>query len=67
VDVQVIREQLADRRALAGVIDGRRVPGLEEQDVGLGAGPGVAAEERLDVALKRQGDPGKEGALGSRP
>jgi len=54
VDVQVVRQQLADGRALAGQIDGGRVAGLEQERVRLGTRPCIGAEERLHVALQRE-------------
>jgi len=54
VDVQVVRQQFADGRALAGQIDGGRVAGLEQVRVRLGTRPCIGAEERLHVALQRE-------------
>jgi hypothetical protein len=55
VDVQVVWQQLADPGALAGLVDGGRVAGLEQQCAWFRAGFGVGAKELFDVALKSKG------------
>jgi hypothetical protein len=52
VDVQGIREELADGGAAAGVVDGFGVAGPEQPVVGPPAAVRVAAEERSDVPLQ---------------
>jgi hypothetical protein len=52
MDVERGRQQLADGRPPAGLVDGLGAPGPEEQIIGQTAGVGVAAEERADVALE---------------
>jgi hypothetical protein len=47
--VQVVRQQLADRRAGAGLVDGVRVPRPKQQLVGLPASLRVGAEERTGL------------------
>jgi hypothetical protein len=52
VDVEGIRQELADGTTPAGVVDGVGVAGPEEQLVGPAAAARVAAEEGPDVPLE---------------
>jgi hypothetical protein len=52
VDVEIVGQQLADGRALAGLVDGLGVAGLVEEFVGLAAGLGVRPEEGPHIDLK---------------
>ena len=52
MDVEGVRQQLADGRPPAGFVDGLGVAGPEEQIIGQAAGVRVAAEEGADVPLE---------------
>src|SRR5208337_2084883 len=54
VDVQRIRQKLADGGVPTRCIDGLRVSSLEKKCVRLGARFGVAAEKDAHVALERR-------------
>jgi hypothetical protein len=52
VDVERVRQQLADGRPPAGFVEGLRVSGPEEQIIGHATGVRVTAEKRADIALE---------------
>jgi hypothetical protein len=52
VDIQRIRQQLADRRLPAGFVNRLDVASPIEEVVGPAAGRGVAAEDGPDIALE---------------
>ncbi len=63
IQLLTARQQLADRGPLAGFVDGRGVPGLEQQFVGKCTSPSIGAKERLHVALQCQRQARKVGPL----
>ena len=54
MDVEGIRQQLADRRVPAGVVDGLGIAGPKEPVAGQAAGGRVAAEEGAAIALEAE-------------